>query len=78
LKSQSTADRLIDRIFNRTSQLKDFPESGQVEVTLAERNGSRYLVEGFYKIVYIHSIEKSEVIITDIFHTSQDPFKLNK
>ena len=77
-KSESIADRLIDRIFKRTSQLSDFPESGQVEVFLKERSRSRYLVEGFYKIVYVYRTEKSEVIITDIFHTSQDPIKLNK
>lgn len=77
-KSESIADKLVDRIFSRTSQLSDFPESGQMEITLKERSQSRYLVEGFYKIVYIYKVEWSEVIITDIFHTSQDPIKLNK
>ncbi len=77
--SQRIADNFIERIIQRTTQLNEFPESGREELMLKEHGRSaRYLVEGFYKIVYTYQAVKNEVIITDIFHTSQDPIKLNK
>ncbi len=68
--STDQAFQLIRDIFQRTSQLSRFPESGQEEELLKEQ-GSRYLVEGTYKIIYQLAGEK--VIITDVFHTSRNP-----
>ena len=77
--SDRIADHFIERIIEKTLPLKEFPESGQEELTLKENGrNARYLVEGFYKIVYRYHEIKNEVIIIDIFHTSQDPIKLNK
>lgn len=78
-KSKRVADNFIERIYQRTNQLKEFPESGQEEFILKENGrNARYILEGFYKIVYTNQAHKNEVIIIDIFHTSQDPIKLTK
>lgn len=73
------ADKFIDKIFYRTNQLKSFPESGQEEIFLKKRGiHCRYLVEGYYKIVYEYLVDKRVVVITDIFHTRQDPDNIVK
>ena len=76
-KSTESAFRLQEAIFDRVEQLKDFPESGQTEPLLQEiGQDSRYLLEASYKIIYEYHPVHSMVIITDIFHTSQDPGKI--
>ncbi|MBU3928000.1 MAG: type II toxin-antitoxin system RelE/ParE family toxin [Bacteroidetes bacterium] len=68
--------RLKSKIFSSTKQLKQYPDSGQIEPTLeALSEGHRYLVSGHYKVVYKKVSEG--ILITDIFDTRQDPNKIN-
>jgi len=78
-KSTELANKLVNRIFDRVDQLKDFPESGQQEPLLKESGyNGRYLVEASYKIIYeYHPLHKT-VIIIDVFHTSQYPVKIRR
>ena len=63
------------RHFHYCSQLALLPDSGQIELLLKKiGQNSRYLVEGSYKIIYQH--DEKTVIITDVFHTSQNPKKI--
>jgi len=78
-KSIEIADTLIFSIFDRTEQLKNFPESGQKELLLKEKGlDSRYLVEASYKIIYEFHPSIQSVIVTDVFHTSQYPLKIQR
>jgi|GEM_PF-304908 plasmid stabilization system protein ParE len=78
-KDVGKADRLIESIFSKVDQLKDFPNSGQVEQLLKEiGQDSRYLIKFRFKIIYEFNSDTSTIIITDIFHTSQDPGKLGR
>ncbi|MCV9389231.1 type II toxin-antitoxin system RelE/ParE family toxin [Reichenbachiella ulvae] len=76
-KSSSPAIKLVDDIFKRVNQLLDFPESGQIEPLLLEiGQESRYLIIASYKLIYEYHSDSNFIIITDVFHTSQDPKKL--
>ncbi|SMO36687.1 type II toxin-antitoxin system RelE/ParE family toxin [Gracilimonas mengyeensis] len=78
-KAVEPADQLINMLFERVDQLIDFPESGQEEPLLKEiGQNSRYLVEFNYKIIYEFDQKRSRIIITDVFHASQDPGKLKR
>ena len=73
--SHRVAYKMIDRILSRSEMLALHPKSGQIEPLLnTSDQQSRYLVEGSYKIIYQHHLDK--IIITDIFHCSQDPEKM--
>lgn len=73
-KSIDLAQQVVDRIFDRTDQLKEFPESGSPEPLLKEiRQDSRYLLEASHKIIYEYQPVMEIVIVTDVFHTSKDP-----
>ena len=70
------ANRLHEKIFNSTRQLKTQPKSGQIEPSLTRLNeGHRYLVQGNYKIIY-KEVEEG-ILITDIFDSRQNPSKVN-
>jgi toxin ParE1/3/4 len=74
-KSIIPAQKLIQKIFESTDQLKHFPFSGAKEPLLIETGQeSRYLVINNYKIIY--QVENKNVIITDVFHTKQNPEKI--
>jgi plasmid stabilization system protein ParE len=76
-RSTSPADKFVEKIFNRTSQLIHFPESGQQELFLTDRGiPARYLIEGNYKIVYDYLEDKRIIVVMDIFHTDQNPSKI--
>jgi len=78
-RSTSIAQKLVTKIFERTDQLCEFPELGQLEPLLVEiGQDSRYLVEASYKIIYEYHPVKKMVIITDVFHTSQNPLKIER
>jgi plasmid stabilization system protein ParE len=78
-KSTSPAQKLIDRIFEKTDQLSEYPESGQPEPLLVEiGQDSRYLVEASYKIIFEYNPLKELVVIIDVFHTSQNPIKIER
>jgi len=78
-KSNSPAQKLINRVFKKTDQLSEFPESGQPEPLLVEKGqDSRYLVEASYKIIFEYHSLKELVVITDVYHTSQNPVKIER
>lgn len=74
-KSDRPADKFILKLIDKTILLGTFPFAGQTEPHFqAAGKARRYLVEGDYKIIY--RIEADKVIITDVFHTKQNPDKL--
>lgn len=76
IAGKKIAQKLNDKIFRSTKQLVKYPNSGQVEESLAELNeGHRYLVSVNYKIIYKKVNEG--ILITDIFDTRQNPIKIN-
>ena len=78
-KSIDLAQQVVNRIFDRTDQLKEFPESGIPEPMLTEiGQGSRFLLEASHKIIYEYHPVMEVVIVTDVFHTSQDPGKTGR
>ena len=71
------AKRIKDEIFTSTRQLEKHPKSGQIELLLKRLNeGHRYIVGGNYKIIYKEV--KEGILITDVFHTRQNPIKLER
>lgn len=73
---EKIAKRIKNDIFIATRQLKNHPESGQVENSLIRMNeGHRYLVNGNFKVIYKEVIEG--ILITDVFDTRQNPEKMN-
>ncbi|MDZ7608825.1 MAG: type II toxin-antitoxin system RelE/ParE family toxin [Cyclobacteriaceae bacterium] len=78
-KSIDLAQQIVDRIFDRTDQLKEFPESGSPEPLLKEiGQDSRFLLEAGHKIIYEYHPVMKIVIVTDVFHTSRDPSIITK
>ncbi len=78
-KNIDLAQNVVDRIFNRTDQLKEFPESGSPEPLLNEiGQDSRFLLEASHKIIYEYHPVIEVVIVTDVFHTSQNPKKTRR
>lgn len=76
--SEERADLLVDNIFKRVGTLETgFLKMGQVEELLPNESYEyRYLVEGFYKIIYRLNNGKAE--ISRIFDTRQSPEKIKK
>ncbi|WP_304064227.1 type II toxin-antitoxin system RelE/ParE family toxin [Pedobacter glucosidilyticus] len=73
---KNIAFKIKTELFKATKQLKNHPDSGQVEPFLEQLNeGHRYVVSGNYKVVY-KRVEEG-VLITDVFDTRQDPIKIN-
>jgi len=73
--NENVAKKIKSRIFTATRQLKQHPDSGQIEINLLSLNeGYKYLVEGNYKIIYKKITEG--ILITDVFDTRQDPIKM--
>ena len=73
--NEKVAKKIKSKIFTATRQLKQHPDSGQIELNLLSLNeGHRYLVEGNYKIIYKKITEG--ILITDVFDTRQDPIKM--
>ena len=76
IAGNNIARRIKTKIFSSTRQLKQHPNSGQIESALEIlKEGHRYLVIGNYKVVYKKVSEG--ILITDIFDTRQDPSKIN-
>ena len=76
IAGNNVARRIKTRIFSSTRQLKQQPNSGQIEPNLEIlMEGHRYLVTGNYKVVYKKVNE--DILITDIFDSRQDPSKVN-
>ncbi len=67
--------RIRARVNKKILLLTEHPLLGQEEESLVElEQGHRYLVEGYYKIIY--RIIDDVAYITDIFDTRQDPDKM--
>ena len=78
-KSTGPAFQLVDSIFKKVEQLKAFPESGQSEILLGEiGQDSRYLIVASYKIIYEYHPIYNLIVVTDLFHTSQNPDKIKR
>ncbi|MEX0608349.1 MAG: type II toxin-antitoxin system RelE/ParE family toxin [Balneolaceae bacterium] len=78
-KSEEPANKVIQEIFDRVRQLTEFPESGQIEPLLHDiGQNSRFIIQYNYKIIYEYDSDNFLIIITDVFHTSQDPSNLTK
>lgn len=78
-KSPTPGSKLVNSIFDRVDQLKEFPESGQFEPILKQAGRDRrFLTLASYKIIYQYYPQRQLVVITDVFHTSQYPGKLRK
>ena len=72
-ESLPAANKVVEGIIERVSQLKQYPESGQRQEGLRSKK-YRYLVEGNYKVIY--SYKQGEVYIHSILDTRQDPKKM--
>jgi len=71
------AKRIRNNLFQSTKALLTNSKLGQIELTLETiKEGHRYLIVGNYKVVYKEITEG--ILVTDVFHTSQDPNKLNR
>ena len=71
------AKRIKRELFSSTKPLNKNPKLGQIELYLEQLNeGHRYLIEGNYKIIYKQV--KEGILITDVFHTRQDPIELER
>lgn len=69
------ANKIRADIFSAVKQLKVQPNSGAIEILLESINeGHRSLIIGNYKIIY--KILKTNIYITDVFDTRQNPEKL--
>ena len=74
-RGSSYAKIVGTRIIERTEQLEQFPELGQLEQLLQHKKSEyRYLVAWSYKIIY--RVTKKGVVISRIYHTAQNPNKL--
>lgn len=70
------AQDIKSRIFEKTQLLSKNPEMGSIELGLDHLGlGHRYLVSGNFKIIYL--LQGSNVFITDVFDTRQNPEKIN-
>lgn len=69
------ANKIRVDIFSAVKQLKIHPNSGAIEVLLESiSEGHRYLIIGNFKILY--KILETNIYITDVFDTRQNPDKL--
>lgn len=69
------ADKIRDQLLYSTKQLERYQLSGPIENNLIELNQDhRYIIRGNYKIIY--KILNSNIYITDVFDTRQDPKEL--
>ena len=75
--SEQTALRLVDKIASRVNILRNNPQAGSREESLAAYPQEfRYLVEGNYKIVYF--VDENTTVIALVFDCRRDPAKLRK
>jgi plasmid stabilization system protein ParE len=76
--SEVIAAKIVLSIINYSDQLKRFPNSGKTEPLLKKFGKNyRYLIYRKFKIIYWFN-GSDLIIITDIFHTSQNPLKISR
>ena len=74
--NKKVAHKIRRQILKSSKQLKNNPNSGQIEQSLKTlKENHRYLVSGTYKLIY--RIMDNQVIINDVFDTRQNPSKMN-
>ncbi|MBE0424111.1 MAG: type II toxin-antitoxin system RelE/ParE family toxin [Lutibacter sp.] len=74
--NKKVAHKIRKQILKSTNQIKDNPESGQIEFNLDRlKQNHRYLVSGNYKVIY--KVFENQIIINDVFDTRQNPIKIN-
>ncbi len=74
-----TAKNETKKIARATLRLKKQPEIAEVEEFLKGRSHEfRYLVHQSFKIIYWINWEKNQVEIVDVFHTRQNPKKMQR
>ncbi len=72
-KSPSAAERITNRILERTRQLEEFPESGAIQEKIVLEKEYRYLVEGNYKIIYRYKHLERTIFVEVVFDARQNP-----
>ncbi|MBI1768857.1 MAG: type II toxin-antitoxin system RelE/ParE family toxin [Bacteroidetes bacterium] len=74
-RGSSYAAIVLDKVVKSTSLLGEHPQLGTIEKLLKHKKSEyRFLLAFAYKIIY--RVEKDRVVISRIFHTSQNPNKL--
>lgn len=74
--NKKLAHKIRKQILKSTNQIKENPESGQIEFNLKRlKQNHRYLVRGNYKVIY--KVFENQIIINDVFDTRQNPVKMN-
>jgi toxin ParE1/3/4 len=75
--SVTIANKQLSKLLTKVDTIVSLPNSGTIEPLLSHTNqNSRYLVEGNYKIIY--QFDGEMIIVTDVFHTKQNPKKIAK
>ena len=75
-KSVVSANKVVNGILDRETQLISQPKSGTIETRLKLKREYRFLVESHYKIIY--RIGKKSIYVLKVFDTRQHPNKINK
>ena len=73
------AQRYVDRLISRSSQIGQFPQSGRV-VPECDAPDVREIIEGNYRIIYRPNPDKNRCDVLTIFHAARllDPASLPK
>jgi toxin ParE1/3/4 len=66
--SPEYAQRIVERLVNRSEQVVAFPRSGRM-VPEYELDEVRQVIEGSYRIIYL--IKESQVEVLAVIHTSR-------
>jgi plasmid stabilization system protein ParE len=75
--SPQNAKMVKQELLNLTGTLSDFPEKFPRDPIIPKTKGNfRFVSKWNFKIVY--EITEHEIIILDIFHTAQNPDKINQ
>ena len=63
------AEIVLNKILEKSRYLENFPQIGQVEPLLKHKKSEyRYIIVWSYKTIY--RVDKEEVVISRVFHTS--------
>jgi toxin ParE1/3/4 len=73
--SDTIAWKIVNKIIDKVSILKNSPLAGTKEELLSEYSkGFRYLIEGNYKIIYWN--KENRITIASVFDCRQNPLKI--
>lgn len=75
-KTRLFMHRFIERIFDHTEKLNDFPKMGRLVPEAGIRDDIRELIYQGYRIIYLLSSELSEIIT--VVHGSRDLTRSDK